>query len=81
MIRKPKNPVMPKLPKRITDNLYGAAAVVQGRVLGANFASDWKLSNDDARDLLQYLYDIDYITLRWSKEKRTLLFLRKELPN
>ena len=72
---------MPKLPKTFTDNLDAIARGLHGRPIEANFARDWKISDKDAKDLLQYLFDTNMIAMKWLPEKRRLCFIKKELVN
>jgi MarR-like DNA-binding transcriptional regulator SgrR of sgrS sRNA len=78
---KKTKPSMPKLPKTFTDNLAAIAAGLHGKPIESNFAREWKISDKNAKDLLQYMHDTGMIAMKWLPERGALCFIKKELPN
>lgn len=81
MKRKPKAPVVPKLPAHFTENLAKVAKGLHQKPIHTNFVKKWSISEEEASALLQYLFDTGMITMKWLPEHRTLCFLEKELLN
>lgn len=73
-----KKPKLPNLPKAFADNLEAIAAGIHGRPLRTDFAREWKISNADAKNLLEYMDSIGLIAVTWLPEKQALCIVKKD---
>ncbi|MNL61182.1 hypothetical protein D3C87_1850730 [compost metagenome] len=69
----------PKLPESFTDNLEAIATGIDGWPITTDFADEWKVTEKNARDLIEYMYAINLITVKWLPEKQTLCVVRKDI--
>lgn len=67
----------PKLPEAFADNLEAIAAGIHGRPLCTDFAREWKISDVDAKNLLEYMDSIGLIGVKWLPEKQALCIVKK----
>ena len=81
MKKKPNTEILRKLPKGVTENLDAISRKLHGKPLSTSFAAGLKITEEDAQDLLQYLYDIGMITLKWLPEKGQLCIIRRQMVN
>jgi hypothetical protein len=81
MKKKLNTEILKKLPKGVTENLDAISRRLHGRPLSTGFAKEQNISEEDARDLIQYMYDIGMITLKWIPEKGQLCIIRKQIVN
>lgn len=80
-MKKPNTEILKKLPKGITDKLDAISKELHGKPLSTSFAKGLKIGEQDAQDLLQYMYDIGMITLKWIPEKGQLCVIRRQMVN
>lgn len=81
MKKKPNTDILTKLPKGITENLDAISRRLHGKPLSTGFAKELNISEEDEKDLLQYMYDIKMITLKWIPEKGRLCIIRRQMVN
>lgn len=81
MKKKPNTEILKKLPKGVTENLDAISRQLHGKPLSTGFAKELKIGEQDAQDLIQYMYDIGMITLKWIPEKGRLCVIRKQMVN
>ena len=81
MMKKPNTEILKKLPKGITENLDAISRKLHGKPLSRGFARELKIDEQDAHDLLQYMYDIGMITIKWIPEKGQLCVIRRQMVN
>ena len=67
----------PKLPEAFTDNLEAIAAGLHGRPVNVNFAHEWKITDKDCKDLLEFMHQSGMIGITWLPEKNARCFVKK----
>lgn len=66
-----------KLPDSFTDNLDFIAQGLHGRPITVDYAQEWKISEANAKLLLEYLYRSGRVEIAWLPEMQELCYVKK----
>jgi hypothetical protein len=66
-----------KLSKEFTANLEQIATGLHGRPITIDFAAEWKISEANAKLLLEYMYQSGLVEIAWLNEMQELCYIKK----
>ncbi|MDR6782701.1 hypothetical protein ABIE26_000812 [Pedobacter africanus] len=67
----------PALSKEFMENLECITEHLHGRPITIDFASEWKISEANAKLLLEYLYQRGRVEIAWLPEMKELCYVKK----
>ena len=69
----------PELPRQFADNLEQIATGLHGTPITIDFAAEWKISEANAKLLLEYLYQSGLVEIAWLNEMQELCYIKRSL--